>query len=515
MEQKFICQRDYPVVQTKAGKVRGYQLDDTVIFKGIKYADAKRFQMPEETRPWEGTKEAFSYGYVSPLMEQDKPTGELLVPHMYWPCSEDCQYLNVWTPSIRDQKKRPVMVWIHGGGFFAGSAIEQLCYEGTNMSRYGDVVVVSLNHRLNILGFLDMSSVDERYWNSANAGMADIVAALRWIRDNIAGFGGDPGNVTLFGQSGGGAKIWHLMQIPEAEGLFHKAVIQSGVYDLHVDAADDDGKDLAEALLKELKLDKKNTDKLEKLPYEELLAAYKKVSPSFIKAGRYAGNMPHKNEYFLGDPREAGFTKWSRKIPVLIGTVMGEFSFGPVIENKKDLTREEVEALLVKKYGEESLALIPEYEKAYPDKCLADMLIVDTIFRKPTISFIEARCKDPESETYSYQFTYEFPWDEGKIAWHCSELPYVFHNAQLVPICNNGAETVKLQDTIFGVWMSFARTGAPVVEDVPWPKCEKGDEAMMLLDLECRVRHNMDHVLVENLAKLVRPFDPEEENIQH
>ena len=141
---------------------------------------------------------------------------------MYWSEKEDCQNLNIWTPSIRDGRKRPVMVWLHGGGFSAGSSIEQLAYDGENLSRAGDVVVVSVNHRLNVLGYLNLSPFGEKYQDSANAGNLDLIAALEWIRDNIEGFGGDPENVTLFGQSGGGVKVWSLLQMPEADGLFHK-----------------------------------------------------------------------------------------------------------------------------------------------------------------------------------------------------------------------------------------------------------------------------------------------------
>ena len=220
MARNFMCTKTDPVVETKAGKLRGFQLDGTYAFHGVKYADAKRFHQPTPVEPWEGIKNALAYGYVCPMLQQDQPSNELMVPHRYWPLDENCQYLNIWTQHLDPNAKKPVLVWLHGGGFAAGSSIEHIAYEGENMSKYGDVVVISLNHRLNILGYLDLSPFGEEYKNSGNAGNADMVAALQWIHENIANFGGDPENVTLFGQSGGGMKVWTLMQTPAADGLF-------------------------------------------------------------------------------------------------------------------------------------------------------------------------------------------------------------------------------------------------------------------------------------------------------
>ena len=228
---------------------------------------------------------------MSPLLHQEQPggNGEMMVPHMYWPEKEDCQNLNIWTPSIRDGRKRPVMVWLHGGGFSAGSSIEQLAYDGENLSRSGDVVVVSVNHRLNVLGYLDLSPFGEKYRDSANAGNLDLIAALEWIRDNIEGFGGDPENVTLFGQSGGGVKVWSLLQMPEADGLFHKGIIESGVVDpdLLGDAEDGNGREIVKAMLAELGLEEKDVDQLETLPYDQLAQAYENAAPKVAQKGEY------------------------------------------------------------------------------------------------------------------------------------------------------------------------------------------------------------------------------------
>ena len=189
MARKF-CYDEVPVVQTKAGQLKGYQLDGVYIFKGIPYAKAERFQMPEPVDEWEGVREACSYGFVCPLLTQDTPKSELMVAHRYWPQDENCLNLNIWTKSLSAEAKKPVMVWLHGGGYVAGSSIEQIAYDGFSMCDKGDVVVVSINHRLNILGFLDLSPFGEKYQNSANAGLADIVASLQWIQENIAAFGG-------------------------------------------------------------------------------------------------------------------------------------------------------------------------------------------------------------------------------------------------------------------------------------------------------------------------------------
>lgn len=185
-----------PPVRTKAGLVQGYGYDGLFIFKGIPYARAERFQMPKPVEPWDGARDATCYGFVCPLLTQDTPNGELMVPHRFWPQDEHCQNLNVWTSQLDSSAKKPVLVWLHGGAFVVGSAIEQVAYDGANMCRYGDAVVVTVNHRLNILGYLDLSPFGEKYANSANGGHADLVEALGWIRDNIEAFGGDPDNVT-------------------------------------------------------------------------------------------------------------------------------------------------------------------------------------------------------------------------------------------------------------------------------------------------------------------------------
>ena len=273
MDFQSFCSVPAPLVETVRGPVRGCREGDVEVFKGIPYGRAGRFRAPEPVPAWKKPLDATSYGCVCPLLSMEKPGGELLVPHRYWVQNEDCLNLNVWTPG--SQGKRPVLVWLHGGGYFAGSSIEQVAYEGGNMARLGDCVVVSINHRLNILGYFDLSEFGAAYENSGNAGGDDIVLALRWVRENIAAFGGDPDNVTVFGQSGGGAKVTTLLQTPAADGLYHRGVVMSGVIGPLLADSAGSARECAEAMMAELNVS--GVDGLERVSYAQLAAAYNKV----------------------------------------------------------------------------------------------------------------------------------------------------------------------------------------------------------------------------------------------
>jgi para-nitrobenzyl esterase len=223
------------VVETDSGKVAGYIRNGIFTFKGIPYADStegvNRFMPPRKPKPWSGVRSSRQYGPVSPQGHREGWAHDEEAFTFAWDDGvqgEDCLRVNVWTPGIHDGKKRPVMVWLHGGGFVAGSGQELRSYDGENLARRGDTVIVSLNHRLSIFGYLDLSDYGSQYESSANVGMLDIVAALQWVRDNIAAFGGDPGTVTIFGQSGGGGKVGTLMAMPVARGLFDRAIVESG-----------------------------------------------------------------------------------------------------------------------------------------------------------------------------------------------------------------------------------------------------------------------------------------------
>ena len=492
------------LVTTAKGKIRGYRYDGLSIFKGIPYATARRFHAPEAVKPWEGELDACSYGYVCPLMTNDPPRGELYVPHRFWPMDENCQNLNIWTPDT-DGGKRPVLVWLHGGGFFAGSAIEQAAYDGANMSRLGNAVVVSINHRLNVLGYFDLSDFGEEYENSGNAGGDDIIAALAWIRENISAFGGDPENVTVFGQSGGGAKVTTLLQSPAADGLYAKGIVMSGVIGPVLADAEGSGRELAEAVMKELGI--RQVKDLETADYAALARAYLKVSPALKQEGKYTGGCPHPNRHYLGEPVRNGFRAETSQVPLMVGSVFGEFtSFSPIPWDREKLSEKEQAGLIRKAWGDEPAeALIPLFRKAYPERQVIDLLRLDVIFRAPETEYIAERSRLNRS-TWSYLFNMDQPIDGGNTPWHCCDIPYVFHNIDLVeyphgPEAEEGLAE-RIQEKAFRAVMAFASTGDPACREIPdWPACEPGKENTLVLDRQTRVLVNHDHELMKTLEK--------------
>lgn len=509
-----------PVVQTSSGKLKGYFYDGAYIYKGVPYAQAERFQMPVEAA-WEGVKDATSYGFVCPLLNQETPLGELMVPHRYWPSSEHCQNLNIWTKALDAAAKKPVLVWLHGGGYTAGSSIEQVAYDGFNMCMEGDVVVVSINHRLNILGYLDLSPFSEKYKNSGNAGHSDIVAALKWVHNNIAAFGGDPENVTIFGQSGGGMKVADLIQIPEADGLFHKGLIMSGVGDnAIIPESQGDGREIVMALLAALGIREDEIEKLETVPYYELAQAYGKVSMPIAMKGGYIGGSPLKNDYYYGYPLVSGFRDQAYKIPLMIGSVFGEFAFAPAAFDKTKLSGGEIKAIVGAVYGERVEEMIKAFEAAYAGKNPVDLLNIDRVMREPSKKLAKLHAKGGKAKAYLYNFTLEFPFQSGKIAWHCSDIPFFFNNTDKVEICAIPGGSAVLEKQIFGALIAFARTGEPGHDGLPeWPAVTAEIEPTMIFDRQCEVRNNYDDALYTLINSILPPFNLMEmmmsQNIQH
>jgi len=502
MERDFRCD-ETTVAETLCGKVQGYFYHETYTFKGIPYARAERFLKPVPTERWEGIRDTTSFGYVCPLLRQEKPDGELRVPHRYWLTSEDCLNLNVWTPGI-DQKKRPVLVWLHGGAYEGGSSMEQIAYDGDAMSRIGDVVVVSLNHRLNILGYLDLSPYGEKYRYSANAGNSDIIAALRWVRGNIENFGGDPDNVTLFGQSGGGGKIITLLQSPEADGLYHKGIIMSGVIPPQMlNAEDGDSRFIIRALLAELGKEETQIEELEYLPYSVLAQAYEKVAPKLKMEGKYVGCCPKIGAEYRGFPLSKGFRSETKDIPLIVGSVFGEFAFWKLPYDKKKLTRKDGIAVLEESFGKEAVeSVLPLFEKAFPHRNPVDLTCCDTIFRGPASAYIHKRCENGGT-VYSYLFDVDFPLESGKPAWHCSEIPFVFHNTDLTPYANIPGITERLEGQIFDSVIAFAKTGNPNHPGIPnWMRSTPDTEQVMMFGENTVQRSNPDAELQKEMQPL-------------
>lgn len=520
MAHSFIYDSKTAVVETTKGKIHGYVYDGIHMFKGIPYAKAKRFHAPEPMDPWDGILETTNYGFVCPLLDSEsKPMGELAVPHRFWIMNENCQNLNVWTPAC-DDKKRPVMVWLHGGGFEAGSAIEQIAYEGENMCKLGDVVVVSINHRLNILGYFDLSAFGEEYANSGNAGTDDIIAALQWIHDNIESFGGDKNNVVVFGQSGGGAKVTTLLQTPAADGLIAKGINMSGVIGPMLADQVGSGEELARAMMNELNIS--TVKELEEIPYAQLASAYKKVRPALQAAGKYVGGAPHPNASYAGEPISNGFRKETSSIPLMVGSVFGEFaSFAPSRYDKAGMSAEEGWNAVKELMGEEAVSeLKPLFEAAYPERNPVDLLTLDFIFRLPEQQYINMRSELNQC-TYSYLFNMDMPMEGGKTPWHCCDIPFFFHNTELVPVSQTEGVTERLEEEIFESIMAFARTGNPSNAKLEgWQACTPDQEHTMVLGAPSGVRTNFDRELIPALAKYMGPvfermMQAASGNIQH
>lgn len=502
MNSHFVCSDRENVISLKKGKLRGSQYDGIYSFKGVPYAKARRFRMPEPADPWEGIKDAFNYGYVCPLMWKDSFEGDMMSPHRFWLQDENCQNLNLWTPTLDPDARLPVLVWFHGGGFFSGSAIEQLAYDGQNLSQKGQAVVVTVNHRLNVLGYLDLRGFYEPFERSVNAGNGDLIAALSWIQENVRAFGGDPDNVTIFGQSGGGGKVITLMQMPGAYGLFHKAIVMSGTLGEVMTDPCMDMRPTIRRMLEILDIPERDIDKLAHIEYNNIASAYLLAYKEIVNKPGLPYFGPVMNEDYMGDPMKVGFTSFAKQVPVLIGSVVAEFPISKV--DRKNTDDALAKKIILDKLGEqEGLPLIDAFKNAYPGKPFADLFYTDSgAFRYWIKKWIQKRNEQDACATYSYLFTLEFPVFGGTLAWHCSDIPFFFNNIDKVPVCNIRGVSDRLQAQMSDAFISFARNGKPSSALLPeWPPCLPGDEATMLFDVTCGVKHNFDNELIQRLFK--------------
>lgn len=504
---KFFCTREAPVVEVKQGKLRGYFFDGVYRFLGVPYAKAKRFEMPEEPDCWDGLRNALAYGKICPILHDPNPEDEISVPHRFWPESEHCQNLNVFSSCLDPEAKKPVMVWFHGGGYSSGSAIEHVAYEGDSLAKHDDVVTVCVNHRLNVFGHLDLSMFGEKFKNSVNVGIADLVAALKWVQENIAAFGGDPDNVTIFGQSGGGGKVTTLGQTPAADGLFHKAIVMSGIFEFGGRSNEQDPKEFALEILRQLHLTENDIDKLQKVNYRLLIMAVNRACRKFEKEGVYINWGPHKNDWFLGFPEDVGFREHFKTIPTIVSTCMGEFNGRDEYADKDSVPVEEREAAIKKIYGEEHGAKLLElYRKAYPGKNELYLKDVDTIGRIPTVAYAKEKAKGP-APVYCYMFTSIIPYDGGKVPWHCADIPFAFHNASVVPFTYCVPNHELLEKQFVAAYVNFARTGDPNNEYLPeWKPVTPDSAPTMLFDEVSELKTDFDDELVAYKREHTPPF---------
>ena len=504
------------VTNTESGKVRGYTHNGIFTYKGIPYAQAERFMPPAKPKAWTGVRSSMTYGPVCPLL--DPPTSvqdesEFFFHHDWGYTSEDCLRLNIWSPNIADGKKRPVMFWIHGGGFTAGSSQELPSYDGENLSKKGDVVVVSINHRLNILGYLDLSAYGEKYKKSANLSILDMQSALEWVKTNIANFGGDPNNVTIFGQSGGGAKVNTLMAMPSAKGLFHKAVNESGSFRT-VLLEKSETQRIAAEVLAAAGLTADKVDDLQKLPYDQLSAAGKKALKIVADKMKAEGKPVIGFGLNWGPSRDGDVLPYqlftpetfelSKNIPLLVGTVKNEFmaSTGAGLSNG---TTEQVADFLKKKYADKTDAYLAAVRKAYPnDTKPSDLMDIDAMFRPGAV--VQAKAKSAVAggaPVFMYLFTWQSPTLGGKFkASHCMELPFVFNNiARCEEMTGGTKEAYALADKVSQAWINFARSGNPNHAGLPnWSAFTPQNTATMFFDNQCVVKSQQDAALFDLLA---------------
>ncbi|MBY9016435.1 MAG: carboxylesterase family protein [Candidatus Lokiarchaeota archaeon] len=488
------------IISTKNGKIQGTQGDDFQSFLGIPYAkppvEDLRFSEPQPLEPWSDVKKTTEFGFIAPQNIPDDPPIEQ-------DQNEDCLYLNIWTPEA-DNNSRPVMFWIHGGGYVIGAGSRPRLH-GKNLSVSGDVVVVTINYRLGALGFLNFPGIPP------NLGIQDQVAALRWVKENIQTFGGDPNNITIFGESAGGMSVAILLAIPSSKGLFHKAIIESGntnSRDLNMEKSK---KGCAKFVLK-LGIRDGNVDELRRIPFNKIMKVQKKIVGGLINLGDSPFWPFVDGEFITEQPIEIISKGKNHQVPLIIGYNENELGFLTEILNesgfvKKSLIMKLVSSKIKKSINnkDKSKQLIEIYKKElktkFPDKPLMYLatILSDSMFKIPIVRQLEAHTKH-QSDIYCYIFSYKSP--KFGFAFHSFEIPFVFNTIDKEDFAKGSIEndenaktiTKKVMDT----WINFARTGNPNNKNIPnWPEYELDNRYTMILSENPEVIKTSEDILRE------------------
>jgi len=500
---------DSPVVETASGRVRGLTSDGVHVFKGIPYgastAGANRFMPPRKPEPWTGVRDALAYAGRSPQAAANPQRPELATvwgPVDMLPVGEDCLTLHVWTPAL-DNSKRPVMVWLHGGAFSYGSANSPR-YDSTNLARRNDVVVVAINHRLNVFGHLDLSQIGgERFAQSGNAGILDLVLALEWVREHAARFGGDPGNVTIFGQSGGGGKVSALLAMPGAKGLFHKAIIQSGASVRFAERARTTR--LADAVLKHLGLRADQLDALQALPLERLQEAVAPAQatlprPRHPLLDRYNFGPAIDGSVLPNHPFDPAAPSVSDDVPMLIGDTKDESAIFLAPDDavwNRTTTEDDLGKRIASVAGDAADRLLAYYKRRDPASAPSDRLITALTasnFGVRSVLLAERKAARARAPVWMYRFDWETPAFGGRLkAPHSVDVPFIFDTLHRIGEQHQKPHAQVLADRVSKTWATFARNGDPGNETVPtWPAYIADRRATMLLDDACRVVDDPD-----------------------